>query len=449
MWCAHTHTHTRIAHTHTHTHAHAHTHTHTHRVVLAANIPYFKAMLTSRMQETKLQDITLRNVDEEGLKRVVGYAYSGTIEISESTVQGVLTTASLLGLPRIVAACAKFMGKRITVANCLGIRGFSRLHELSELSAAAHKFAMNNFSKVCKAEEFLTLSVEDVEDFVKSDQIRIDSEEDVYEAVTRWITSNPEERSEFSDQLYIYVRLPILPLNFIKSVVKQNELITGSMMGKVMLREAMDYHSNPASVILFSNPRKIQPRSSVMGVICVVGGAGDGGESLNDVTFFSPHKMQWKPGTKMLQHRSRVALALFNEELYAIGGSDLNETLSSVEKYSPLTNTWRRVASLNTPRRSCAAVVTKRVIYALGGYSGSIFLKSVEMYDPVLDEWSYQPAMTETRSELAAVYLDQRIYAIGGFNSQCQLRSVERFDLVNRKWERVADMCAPRANAGT
>ena len=417
-------------------------------MVLAANIPYFKAMLTSAMQESKLQDVTLKNVDGEGLKRAVGYAYSGSIEISENTVQGVLTTASLLGLPRIVSACAKFMTKHITVANCLGIREFSRLHELSDLSSAANKFAMSNFSKVWKAEEFLGLAVEELEDFVKSDQINVNSEEDVYEAVTRWLKSSPEERSEHSDRLYAHVRLPILPLNFIKSVVKQNELITESKMGKIMLREAMDYHDNPASVILFSNPRKIQPRSSVMGVICVVGGAGDGGESLNDVIFFSPHKMQWRPGTKMLQHRSRLALALFNGELYAIGGSDLSETLASVEKYSPLTNTWRKVTSLGTPRRSCAAVVTPRAIYALGGYSGSVFLKSVEMYDPILDEWTYQPAMTETRSELAAVFFDQRIYAIGGFNSQCQLRSVERFDLINRKWEKIADMCAPRANAG-
>ena len=150
----------------------------------------------------------------------------------------------------------------------------------------------------------------------------------------------------------------------------------------------------------------------------------------------------------MLQHRSRLAIALFQGELYAIGGADFADSLSSVEKYSPTTNCWGNVAALNTPRRSCAAVVTPRGIFVLGGYSGSVYLKSVELYDSELDEWSYQLPMTESRSELCAVFFDQRIYAIGGYNSSGQLKSVERFDLINRKWEKVADMCAPRANAG-
>ncbi len=420
-----------------------------HRIVLAANIPFFRAMFTSNMQEASQTEVTLKNVDGTGLKKVVAYAYSGKVEITEDSAQGVFDTANMLGLPRIVKACSEFMCTCVSSANCLGLRQFARLHDLSKLFSAANDFVMDNFAAVSREEEFLMLSVDEVEALVASNQINVQSEEDVYEAVVRWIKHDLEEHGQYTERLYKHIRFPIVSRGFLKNVVKHDDFMLTTGAGKIMLQEAVEYHENPASDILFSNPKMIQPRSSVMGVLCVVGGMGDSGNSLNEVTVFSPQEQAWRQGTKMLQHRSRLALALYKGELYAIGGYDLNDSLSLVEKYSPAANSWMFVASLNTPRRSCAAVVTKQGIFAIGGFSGSVYLKSVEFYDADLDDWTYQAAMMESRSELASVFCDQRIYAIGGVNSQHQaLRTAERFDLVNRKWERVADMYTPRANGG-
>lgn len=428
-----------------------------HKVILAACVPYFRAMFASGMQESTEDAVRLKGMDEMGLKAIVGYVYSGRIELMENTVQGILSTASLLGLQNIVDASARFMTKHLSPSNCLGVRSFSALFDLESLRSAGDKYAQRNFAQVAREEEFLALTVEEVECFVSNEQISVESEEDIYNAVTKWINHDKFSeddtenagRVQFVERLYNHVRFPILDLNLLKGVVLHNQLITSNPPAKLMVKEALKYHENPASIILFSNPKKTQPRSSMMGVICVVGGAGEAGESLVDVTFFNPHERQWKSGTKMLQHRSRLALALFRGELYAIGGADARDSLATVEKYSPVINQWEIVAPLNTARKSCAAVVTRFGIYVLGGFSGSVFLHSVELYNPQLDEWSYQIPMLEARSDLCAVFFDQRIYAIGGSNSTSQLRSVERFDLINRKWEVVADMYAPRANAGT
>lgn len=426
-----------------------------HKIILAASVPYFRAMFTSDMQESNKSEVKLRGVDEVGLKAVVSFIYSGKLEFTELNVQGVLSTASFLGLQNLVEASARYMIKHLSPSNCLGVRAFSTMFDLAEMREKADKFAKSKFAKVFREEEFLNLTVEEVEYFVSDDQISVESEEDIYAAVTRWINNNPtqtgedeEGRSQYVRRLYNHVRFPVLDLNFLKGVVLHNELITSDAGTEVMVKEALEYHENPASIILFSNPKKTQPRSSMMGVICVVGGAGDAGESLVDVTFFNPHEKQWKPGIKMVHHRSRLALALFKGELYAIGGADVRDSLATVEKYSPMTNKWEMIAPLNTARRSCAAVVTRFGIFVLGGFSGSVFLHSMELYNPQLNEWTYQPPMIEARSDLSAVFFDQRIYAIGGSNSSTQLRSVERFDLLNRKWEMVAEMYAPRANAG-
>ena len=430
-----------------------------HKVILAACIPYFRGMFTTDMQESGQHEVKLRDVDEVGLKAIMGFVYSGKLELTETNAQGVLSTASMLGLQNMVEACARFMMKHLSPSNCLGMRRFGGMYNLSALQSAADKYARSNFARVMREEEFLGLSLEEVGSFVADDEIKVETEEDIYTAVTRWLNHEAEGseatsdgegngRHQFAAQLYNHVRFPVLDLNFLKGVVSHNQLVTSVARGKVMLKEALEYHENPASVMQFSNPKKTQPRSSMMGVICVVGGSGDAGESLSDVTFFNPHEQQWKAGTRMLTHRSRLALVLFRGELYAIGGADIKEPLASVEKYSPVTDTWSQIAPLNRARRSCAAVVTKFGIYVLGGFS-DVFLHSVELYNPELNEWTYQIPMIEARSDLCTVFYDQRIYAIGGSNSSSsQLRSVERFDLINRKWENVASMNAPRANAG-
>lgn len=419
-----------------------------HKVILAASVPYFRGMFTSGLQESTQEEVHLKGVDEGGMKAIINFLYSGKLEITEANAQGVLSVAAMFDLPNVVSACARFMLKHLSPSNCLGVRDFARIFNLSDLNASANRFAMQNFANVSKAEEFLNLSLDDVESFIQSDKINVNSEEDVYVAVTRWIQHDNDARKVYVQRLYNYVRFPILELNLLKAIMLENPLISSCNAVQVMVREALEYHENPASVILFSNPKKTQPRSSVMGVICLVGGAGDAGESLNSVTFFNPHENVWRSGPKMIQHRSRLAVALFKGELYAIGGADITDSLATVEKYSPVTNSWSEVAPLSVPRRSCAAVVTKFGIYVLGGYNGSVFLHSVELYNLELNEWIYQPAMLEARSDGCAVFFDQRIYAIGGSNSTTQLRSVERFDLINRKWEKMADMYAPRSNAG-
>ena len=419
-----------------------------HRVVLSANIPYFRAMFSSNMQESSQRDVTIKNMDSEGLKRIVGFAYSGKLEITEQTSKGILATASLLNLPSIVSTCARFIGKRLSPANCLDTAEFARLHQLETLEAMAEKYAFEHFAEVAKHDKFLAVSVNRVEEFVASDEISVKGEEEVYDAVTRWVMYDVENRKEYADQLYGHVRFPILSHDFLNKIASNNSLLQSLLAGKIMLQDALDYHENPATALCLSS-KKIQPRSSVAGVLCVAGGTNNSGQSLNDVFFFNAHGKVWKQGTKMNTHRNRMAMALYHGELYAIGGVSIVEPLATVEKYSPADNSWRSIASLNTSRRSCVAVATKAGIYVLGGFNGHVFLKSVELYDVALDEWHYQQPMQSSRSELATVLLDQRIYAIGGTNTLGQLRSVERFDLINRKWENVAGMCAARANCGT
>lgn len=413
-----------------------------HRIVIAAMIPFFTAMFESQMKETTEKEISLHGYDSTAVKILVEYAYTGIVKVTKATAQDLLITADKLGLPDIVKFCADFIGRQIETSNCLGIRDFALLNNLSELHTQAADYTIQNFSSVTSGDEFLELSVEKVVQLVKNDDICVSSEEEVYHAVNNWIQHDFDERLVHADLLYDFVRFPITSQTFLENVASKNPLLQSSK-GHVYLKDAFEYHKNPA-VIIFANPKKTQPRRSVQGVICVVGGVNDSGDTLNNAILYNPHDKEWKEGPKMKYRRSRLAVTFFQGELYAIGGYDLGYSLAHCEKYSPREKCWKEIASLSTCRRSLAVVPVGNCLFAMGGYTGSVYLQTVEIYNPKADEWSAGPPMLQPRSELAATFLNQCIYAIGGCNSKGDLRSVERFDPINRKWEMIAAMNAPR-----
>lgn len=95
--------------------------------------------------------------------------------------------------------------------------------------------------------------------------------------------------------------------------------------------------------------------------------------------------------TSMRVARSRIGVACFKDELYAIGGVDSKgELVSAVEKYNPERDSWETMASLLYPRCQPSATVTKREIYVVGGFLDTANLKvcpKCEYYDPAFNEW--------------------------------------------------------------
>uniref|UniRef100_A0A3B4E8K3 BTB domain-containing protein n=1 Tax=Pygocentrus nattereri TaxID=42514 RepID=A0A3B4E8K3_PYGNA len=396
-----------------------------HKVVLASCSPYFHAMFTNEMSESRQTHVTLHDIDPQALEQLVQYAYTAEIVVGEGNVQTLLPAASLLQLNGVRDACCKFLLSQLDPSNCLGIRGFADTHSCSDLLKSAHKYVLQHFVEVSKTEEFMLLPLKQVLDLISSDNLNVPSEEEVYRAVLSWVKHDIDGRRQHVPRLMKCVRLPLLTRDFLMSNVDTELLVRHHSECKDLLIEALKYHLMPEQRGVLSNsrtrPRRCEGASPVLFAV--------GGGSLfaihGDCEAYDTRTDRWHMVASMSTRRARVGVAAIGNKLYAVGGYDGTSDLATVESYDPVTNGWQPEVSMGT-RRSCLGVaVLHGLLYAAGGYDGASCLNSAERYDPLTSTWTSIAAMSTRRRYVRVATLDGSLYAVGGYDSSSHLATVE------------------------
>jgi kelch-like protein 20 len=126
-----------------------------HKIILSASSPYFKAMFTSNLSESRQTEITIRDIDEQAIEQLVDFCYTSKITIDDRSVQSVLPAACLLQMQEVQDCCSEFLRSQLDPTNCLGIRAFADTHSCKELLKVADKYLQNNFVDVVNNDEFL------------------------------------------------------------------------------------------------------------------------------------------------------------------------------------------------------------------------------------------------------------------------------------------------------
>lgn len=150
-----------------------------HKLVLVATIPYFYAMFTSDLVESKQTRITLKDMDASAVETLIEFAYTANLNVSSQNVQTLLPVASILQMNRVQKACCEFLKAQLDASNCLGIYAFAELHGCIELKMRARNYCDNYFSKVIKHDEFLSLPLERVCWYLSHNELCVRSEKEV------------------------------------------------------------------------------------------------------------------------------------------------------------------------------------------------------------------------------------------------------------------------------
>ncbi|KAG0434177.1 hypothetical protein HPB47_019300 [Ixodes persulcatus] len=420
-----------------------------HRIVLASTIPYFYAMFTHDMIESKQKEITIRGIEASALEALINFAYSGKVNITASNVQSLLVGSSFLQLLKVREACSEFLMKRLHPNNVLGVRAFADALGCPALVDATNKFIRKHFLEVSQSEEFLALTLPDAIEIVGWDEIYVVSEEQVFEAVMQWVLHDADARGQLLPELLSHVRLPLLSPQFLADRVAAEPLVRGCHRCRDLLDEARDYLLMPERRPLL---RGFRTRSrccpDAAGHIYAVGGLTKAGDSQSTVEVYDPKLGHWQVAEAMSMTRSRVGVAVLAGKLYAIGGYNGVERLRTVEVFSPDTRLWSRVCSMNCKRSAVGAAVLYGKLYVCGGYDGVSSLNTVECYNPDKNEWTMVTSMSKHRSAAGVVAFDGHIYALGGHDGLSIFGSVERYDVQKGQWFLMPPMLTRRCRLG-
>ncbi|XP_028932662.1 kelch-like protein 2 isoform X1 [Ornithorhynchus anatinus] len=416
-----------------------------HRVVLAACSPYFHAMFTGEMSESRAKRVRIKEVDGWTLKMLIDYVYTAEIHVTEENVQVLLPAAGLLQLQDVKKTCCDFLESQLHPINCLGIRAFADMHACTDLLNKANTYAEQHFSDVVLSEEFLNLGIEQVCGLIASDKLTIASEEKVFEAVISWVNHDKDVRQELMARLMEHVRLPLLPREYLVQRVEEETLVKNSSACKDYLIEAMKYHLLPLEqrALMKTARTRLRTPISLPKLMVVVGGQAP--KAIRSVECYDFKEERWHQVAELPSRRCRAGL------LYAVGGYDgaSRQCLSTVECYNSGTNEWTYIAEMSTRRSGAGVGVLNNLLYAVGGHDGPLVRKSVEVYDPAGNSWRQVADMNMCRRNAGVCAVNGLLYVVGGDDGSCNLASVEYYNPTTDKWTVVSScMSTGRSYAG-
>uniref|UniRef100_A0AAZ1XVV0 BACK domain-containing protein n=1 Tax=Oreochromis aureus TaxID=47969 RepID=A0AAZ1XVV0_OREAU len=192
---------------------------------------------------------------------IIDFAYTGSVSITEKNAVELLMAADQLNVMDIVKLCCDFLGEQLCPENCVGIWQFTKVCLLPELRAKAYHYIINNFEQVVLEEEFLQLTVEEVADILDREDLNVQLETTVYEALIKWISHVPAERE--------------------------------------------------------------QHLTALLSKIYICGGF-NGNECLQTAEYYNPETNQWTMISPMNSRRSGIGVIAYADHVFAVGGFDGN-----------------------------------------------------------------------------------------------------------------------------
>ncbi|CAI5775258.1 6 isoform X2 [Podarcis lilfordi] len=417
-----------------------------HRVVLAAASNYFRAMFCNDLKEKYEEKIVIKGVDAETMQILLDYTYTSKVLITKENVQKVLEAASLFQFLRMVEACSNFLNEALHPENCVGILRLADAHSLDKLKQQVKGYIIQNFSQVLNYDEFLELPVDVLYSMLKSDELCVTDEAQVFEMVINWVHYKIAERLPLLPYILEGVRLPLLDPWYFVETVEAEPLIRQCPDVFPLLQEARMYHLSGNEIISErTKPRMHEFQSEVF---MIIGGCTKDEKFVAEVTCLDPLRRSRLEVAKLPNTEQEAecenkkwvefACATLKNEVYISGGK---ETQHEVWKYNSSINKWIQIEYLNVGRWRHKMAVLGGKVYVIGGYDGIQRINSVETYDSFHNCWSEAAPLMVNVSSFGAASYKKKLYVIGGGpNGKLATDKTQCYDPATNNWSLKSPM---------
>ncbi|XP_066285440.1 kelch repeat and BTB domain-containing protein 2-like [Branchiostoma lanceolatum] len=181
-----------------------------HRLVLSAASPYFRAMFTNDMAESRQKTVVLQGLDAGIFWEILSYIYSGTLHVSLDKVQPLYQAADLLQLDNVKDTCSSYMAMNVERSTCVDLYKFADVFSVDSVLKASLLLISSDFTEVASSDEFCSLSVNQLTEIISHDELDVKEETTVWEAVVRWVQHSREDRLHHLPDIIPHIRFNLL-----------------------------------------------------------------------------------------------------------------------------------------------------------------------------------------------------------------------------------------------
>ena len=455
-----------------------------HRAVLAAASPFFLSLLVSDMRESRehLIRIELEEATVSVMEDVLQYVYTGNVSVTEENAHNLLATADYLLLPGLKTVAGRYLTDNLETGNCIFSYYFADKYHCEELKEEARDMINSHFSAVIETEDFLSLDIKQVMDWVSSDDITVKTEEEVFKGIVKWVSHNKSEREVDFPGLLHQVRLVSISHDFLLNELVKEELVAkNSVLCLNFVLDAIRLMASATAGQVIQKPRKCL--ETHMDAIFVCGGK-------KSLCYFPKSNLWYQLSSMAYKHDYSHSPAQCRDKVYIpcskshhCPGEDLMEfyipTTNSygtvqlattftctvvlkgflyatcddfsqnygIYRYNPEKNYLDKLKPQPTPRRQACYVSDAQCLYTIGGTSSGQHTSTTERFDPSANEWEEVAPINQARSAAFGASMNGKVYIAGGVWKNKAISSCEVYNPVANEWHLIASLKDPRKYA--
>ncbi|BHF85757.1 hypothetical protein SprV_1002892900 [Sparganum proliferum] len=397
-----------------------------HRIILAARIPSLRAALSGALGKDN-SVLKWPTVPLNLANSLIHYVYTGQLEVTQTNAMAVVMFAKMMKLSNLESWGVQFMTNRVNLENLATTWDFARSSNMGPLMETCINLMQEQFMNFVSTDLFLRLPADTVLTLLRNDHLSVDSEEDVFQAISSWVAAGDKEcdnqrLSLHAPEMLKEVRWCQTNVEFRSRLLNTHPMFqdsTSCARFMAQVEQWMSYADKP--------PCPFNRRRRTHRAIFVFGKDKD--QDRWSVLRFDP-QLEKEERISDMEKRIWATYSLVGESIFVVGGDTAQQEYStSVEEFLVAERRWRKRASLAVGRRGHAAAVLteaggEALLGVFGGWGNDGFLSSCEVYEVSRDRWFKLPDLREKRYATAAACLpgDSRVFVFGG--SSC-LASVE------------------------
>jgi kelch-like protein 1/4/5 len=291
---------------------------------------------------------------------------------------------------------------------------------LRPLLTMARTYILDNFERFANNDELLNeITQNELADLLEDDNLNVLNEQVAFGILLKWILldTTQQKRVHLLGHLLSKIKLPLLSSAFIARQIEVNNLIKNNCECLSLMLEAATYHMLPER--FSSSPTsRTRPRNSTIGYLLAIGGNESSKNSANFSSFIEKYDFRLEKWSLFNCTPSQALTNTTNTNCNNNNGtnsSSSNATSTNSSNNNVNSNITNNPSHI-TKRLQFGVAIFNNQLYLVGGRDGLKTLNYMECFDIDKECWHVMPQMITHRHGLQAAFLTNEpiLYAVGG-----------------------------------